>query len=53
MDNINKDPVICWDKKVPDTELERFQKIIETKHKVKFGELIFLSFNDGLNNVNV
>lgn len=47
MDNIIKDPIVCWDKKVPDTGLEKFQKIIERKYNVKFGKCII--FNDLLN----
>lgn len=41
MENLVKDPPVCWDKKVTDTELEKFQKIIEKKYSIKFGEYIY------------
>ena len=44
MENITKDPILFLDTKVPDTELEKFQKIIEKKYNIKFGEYIFLVF---------
>lgn len=36
MENIGKDPVVYWDKKVPDTNLERLQRDIEKKYNVEF-----------------